>query len=96
MAECDEEAVVANQQKQIQLPADWKALHIYFDKQCPLPPVPASRCCKSAPEERFDRRPIEEYLVPAVHPFMLITFLINADDEYELPNYSRYEWYCWQ
>lgn len=71
MAELDEEAVVANQQKQIQLPADWKALHVYLDKQCPLQPVPASRCCKSAPEERFDGRPIEEYLVPWVRNYAL-------------------------
>jgi hypothetical protein len=86
VAELDEEAVVANQQKQIQLPADWKALHVYLDKQCPLQPVPASRCCKSAPEERFDGRPIEEYLVPADHPFLLKAFSVNVDDEYKLPH----------
>jgi hypothetical protein len=86
VAEFDEEAVVANQQKQIQLPADWKALHVYLDKQCPLPPVPASRSCKSAPEEWLDRWPIDEYVVPADHPFLLKAFLINEDDEYKLPN----------
>lgn len=86
VAEFDEKAVVPVQQKQIQFPADWDALHVHLHEQCPPPACAFGRRRQGTPKKRFDRRPIGEYLVPFDHPFMLKGLLINVDDGYKRTN----------